>query len=539
MQMFLVVATVLLAVVVSGTGQRCASTPAHAVCSVVAFGARGDGKTDDTGPIQEALACAACDVVVLPFGGVFVARGVNLSSNTELRVETGAVLMGAASVAGWPLVDALPSYPLSRDHNSQPRYQALIAGYDVVNVSISGGGRIDGRGEMWWRAVRKHELSMQRPPLIEIVGGVGVRITELELKDSPYYHIHPYMCRGVVVDRVRIDAPLGSPNTDGIDPDSSSDVRITRCTISSGDDHISLKAGKGWEGYAWGVPTERVLIADNIFHHGAGIAIGSETGGGIADVVVSNATLDASQSAVRFKTCPTYGRGMTNVTYDGVVGIGLLDGLFVDMAYECGAANASLPAPIFASVTLRNLQLDGIGRAGAITCLPSGCRNWRLADVHVASIEGWTVTPGGMLVSRYRKYGREEEAQLAVQREESMRRLAEAKAARAQVEEMKGAMVAQFTAMGREMETVTERMKVEERRLEEGIDSVFAAARSSARAHAIRQAVDELDAKERELLGQPPTAPPVTPPTSTDGAGADAAASATVSGKGDLRGRRG
>ncbi|MFR5786837.1 MAG: glycosyl hydrolase family 28 protein [Christensenellales bacterium] len=50
-------------------------------------------------------------------------------------------------------------------------------------------------------------------------------------------------CEDVTIDKLTITNPFDSPNTDGIDPESCRNVRITGCHIDVGDDCIAVKAG--------------------------------------------------------------------------------------------------------------------------------------------------------------------------------------------------------------------------------------------------------------------------------------------------------
>ncbi|MCK7474365.1 MAG: glycosyl hydrolase family 28 protein [Rhodopseudomonas palustris] len=61
--------------------------------------------------------------------------------------------------------------------------------------------------------------------------------------NSPSWTVNPVRCERVEVRGIRIGEPPDSPNTDGIDPDSCRDVRISRCSISAGDDCIAVKSG--------------------------------------------------------------------------------------------------------------------------------------------------------------------------------------------------------------------------------------------------------------------------------------------------------
>ncbi|KAI3768626.1 hypothetical protein L2E82_19456 [Cichorium intybus] len=80
----------------------------------------------------------------------------------------------------------------------------------------------------------------------------------------------------VVIHHVTILAPHDSPNTDGIDLDSSSHVGIEDSYISMGDDLVAVK--NRWDEY--GCPTNditiRRLTGSSRF---TGIAVGSETSG--------------------------------------------------------------------------------------------------------------------------------------------------------------------------------------------------------------------------------------------------------------------
>ena len=58
------------------------------------------------------------------------------------------------------------------------------------------------------------------------------RIEGLWLKDSPFWTLHPYACKDVVVRGLRITAdPVHGHNTDGIDPDSCDGVLVEDCYV--------------------------------------------------------------------------------------------------------------------------------------------------------------------------------------------------------------------------------------------------------------------------------------------------------------------
>lgn len=91
--------------------------------------------------------------------------------------------------------------------------------------------------------------------------------------------------------------------------DSSKDVCIEDCTISTGYDSIALKSGWDEYGIAFGKPTRDIQIRRVNLQSstGAAIAFGSEMSGGISNVLVEQVHLYNSDSGVEFRT--TKGRG--------------------------------------------------------------------------------------------------------------------------------------------------------------------------------------------------------------------------------------
>merc|ERR1712070_1333271 len=82
------------------------------------------------------------------------------------------------------------------------------------------------------------------------------------------------------------------PNTDGFDPDSTSDVLLEDSYFHVNDDAVAIKAGWDCAGYNLGVPSDNITIRNiSVWHGGGGISIGSEMSGGVSNVHVSNVLL--------------------------------------------------------------------------------------------------------------------------------------------------------------------------------------------------------------------------------------------------------
>eukprot|EP00037_Helgoeca_nana_P028499 m.335423 g.335423 ORF g.335423 m.335423 type:complete len:463 (-) comp27770_c0_seq4:1076-2464(-) len=255
-------------------------------CVVTEFGALGNGVRDDTAAIQRAIqACGqsvvergghqrAAASVVLPAGHRFVSGALNLSSGVDLVIEAGATLLGSTAPSAYPVVPKLPGYPTCRDNgypaeHGYARHQALLSGWHLSNVSVCGGGTIDGQG------------LVQDPTL-----GIASRARRWA---GAAPALHPYASTRIYIGDVNVTAPRdeGIPNDDGIDPDSSSDVLVERCTVSVGDNSVAIKSGMDLAGRAFAHPSFNLVFRDSKFTSET-FAVGSEMSGSVFNLTVDN-----------------------------------------------------------------------------------------------------------------------------------------------------------------------------------------------------------------------------------------------------------
>ncbi|CAH9098161.1 unnamed protein product, partial [Cuscuta epithymum] len=265
--------------------------------SITEFGGVGDGKTLNTKAFQAAVnelsqyGSQGGALLFVP-AGQWLTGSFNLTSHFTLFLDRDAVLLASQDISTWPLVDPLPSYGRGRDANGG-RYGSLIFGSNLTDVVITGNnGTIDGQGELWWQQFHKKKLKYTRPYLIEIMHSNEVQISNLTLINSPSWNVHPVYSRNVIIQGLTILAPVTSPNTDGINPDSCSNVRIEDNYIVSGDDCVAVKSGWDEYGIQYGMPTRQLIIKrlTCISPYSAAIALGSEMSGGIQDVRASDIT---------------------------------------------------------------------------------------------------------------------------------------------------------------------------------------------------------------------------------------------------------
>lgn len=263
-------------------------------------------------------------------------------------------------------------------------------------MTITGSGEINGQAEEFWWKIR-HTLNHTRPRLVEFEFSEHVQLRDIKLSYSPFWTLHIVYCDDVVVDGIEIYNPLGSPNTDGIDPDSSSNVLINNVDIHTSDDCISVKSGWHEAGYKFGRPSVNITIANSRMHAGSGLAIGSETAGGVENILFTNLTLSPLVvNAVRLKAAVGNGGIIRNVTYANLYLEGVVVAFFADTCYECGSTPPpGVPFTHIEDVNVKNIK-GYAGETAKISCTEDiPCLKWNFVDVDITSVIGWRCKHAG------------------------------------------------------------------------------------------------------------------------------------------------
>jgi hypothetical protein len=216
----------------------------------------------------------------------------------------------------------------------------MIGGEGLRNVAITGRGTIDGRGQWWWQAMRDKTLAPHnvRPTLVRFVDSTNVRIEGITATNSPSWTVTPLACDNVVITGVTVVNPADSPNTDGINPDSCRNVRISDCHVDVGDDCITIKSGKETDNRRAPRACENVTITNCTLVHGhGGVVIGSEISGGIRNVAISNCVFVGTDRGIRIKARRGRGGVVEDVRVSNLVMDSVLCPLTVNLFYGCGA----------------------------------------------------------------------------------------------------------------------------------------------------------------------------------------------------------
>lgn len=292
------------------------------VCEANAQGAVGDGQTNSTKAIQQAIdACARAGGGVVSFKpGEYVTGALFIKSGVNFVVSEGVTLLGSQEDADYPSI-------FTRVAGIEMKWPAaLINVNDQRNVRLSGGGTIDGRGKKWWDKYwslrREYEpkglrwasdYDAERVRLLVVWKSSDVTVENLSLKRSGFWTVQVVYSDHVTVDGIKI-SDNGGPSTDGVDIDSSSHVLVQHCDIDNNDDDICLKAGRDYDGLRVGRPTEYVVVRDNLTRRGGGVlSFGSETSGGIRHVVAYRNRGVGTNEGLRFKSAKTRGGYVSDV----------------------------------------------------------------------------------------------------------------------------------------------------------------------------------------------------------------------------------
>ena len=261
--------------------------------------------------------------------GEYETASLVLRSNVELHLEAGAVLRFVDDFDAYPVVN------IRWEGYEQPCHRPLVYAKNEVNVALTGLGTLEGQGKKWWTAFRAKTLSAARPCAVCFEDCTRVRMSDFVVRNSPSWTIHPVRCEDVTIDKLTIVNPFDSPNTDGIDPESCRNVRITGCHIDVGDDCIAVKAGT--EDALENVPCENIAITGCTMVHGhGGVVLGSEMSGGIRRVSIAGCVFDGTDRGIRIKSRRGRGGAVEDVSVTGVVMNDVLCPLVVNLMYFCG-----------------------------------------------------------------------------------------------------------------------------------------------------------------------------------------------------------
>jgi len=217
--------------------------------NVRTYGAIGNGSANDTAAIQSAInACAEAGggMVYLPPGRYRIGT-VNLRSNLTLQFDPGAVLIASTNKDDYRFVTVYEQCVNSTIQTGN------LYGKDIVNVTISGNGAIEGEDQAFW--TRKETIGETwnsvpiyywpkewRPMGLMLEGCSNVQIHEITIRNSSIYSGWLVDCKQIQLRGLNILNDFHGPNTDGFHFSSCRDVHVADCHFLTGDDAIAIDA---------------------------------------------------------------------------------------------------------------------------------------------------------------------------------------------------------------------------------------------------------------------------------------------------------
>jgi polygalacturonase len=350
--------------------QTSPAAPASHVFDVRAFGATGDGQTLDTGAINQAIAAAAAaggGTVEFP-AGTYLSFSIRLQSHVGLHLGQGCVIVAATEKAGFGAYD--PAEPNDwgdklayQDFGHSHFHNSLIWGEGLQDISITGPGRIYGRGLPRsnggfgrGRGPGANGLPPQAPPpsagansagrggnkSIALLNCRNVLLRDFSILQGGWFGLLATGVDNFTIDNVKVDT-----NRDGFDIDSCRNVRISDCSVNAiNDDAIVLKSsyalgslracenftiiGCQVSGYDPGSVfdgTYRTTQAQAVDRDGptGRIKFGTESDGGFRNITIADCVFDRS-------------RGLALETVDG----GVIEGVTVSNLVMRNICNAAI-----------------------------------------------------------------------------------------------------------------------------------------------------------------------------------------------------
>lgn len=317
-----------------------------AVYDVKRLGAKGDGVTKDTAALQAAIdSCAATGGTVRLHDGVFLSGMITLRSNVHLSIEATATLKGTQDDADYP--DTTP-----RTDNTQLRQcrKTLVYAEGASNVTIDGGGTIDGNGDKpeWMRPWPQSPES-ERPMAIYVVQSRNVAIHDLSVKDAAMWAVVALETDDVAIERLSVHTPLGVTR-DGIDLVDCHRALVEGCTVFSGDDAICLKSGttRGLE--------DVTVRKNHVLHAGVanGLKLGTASRGGFRRVTFEDDVIESCDKAA-MAVESVDGGAITSVTFSRITVHGAGTPVFVLLGLRSGGTVGSIDG-----VTFEHIRADAM-----------------------------------------------------------------------------------------------------------------------------------------------------------------------------------
>jgi polygalacturonase len=373
--------------------------------SIRDFGAVGDCLADNTMAFHNAIEQAGKnngDKIIVP-AGTYLTGPIHLRSNIDLHLDAGASIVFNDNFEDWPAIksrwEGVECYG----------YSPCIYGEKLSNVSITGAGTIDGRGQAWWKEFKRRKTKGQtqpesardkefaklnkdtdlsdcggggissfffRPQLIQFNNCSNVLLDGFTTRNSPFWNTHLVYCSNVIVKNTTFQNPQDGINGDGLALDSCNGVKVFDCTFDVNDDCLCFKSGIGKDGMRVNKPCQNIVVKNCKMLRGHGsVVMGSETAGSIRNIEISGCSFIGNDRGLRIKSRRGRAGTVENITLNNITMNGVGCPIVMNLYYECGARPEEIaafsdrsPRPITETTPcIRNIKITNVTADNAQT----------------------------------------------------------------------------------------------------------------------------------------------------------------------------
>jgi len=244
----------------------------------------------------------------------------------------------------------------------------------VEYLTISGGGTINGQGEVWWE--NRDDF---RPLTMYMDHCHHVLIKDITVIGCPNHCLELY-ADYTEVDNIKIINPSSkakdpSHNTDGIDVHGTP-FYIHDSYISTGDDNVAIHASN-------------VLVQDCKFGTGHGASIGSLGGGeNLYNITVDRCSFNGTDNGPHIKVQAGASSGkLSGVKFTNLNLYKVDTPIDISMFYDGGEEDTKF---VIDGVEIENLTAKDGNYAGHFDCQESSpCYNIELKNVHIEAEHGF------------------------------------------------------------------------------------------------------------------------------------------------------
>jgi polygalacturonase len=373
--------------------------------SIDAVDANPDNSQPDTERLQQAIdhcpSGQAVKLVVNSSGDSgFLSGPLKLKSGVTLWIDSGVTLFASRNPADYDRGTGICGTATTSEAKA---CNPLILADSTADSGIVGDGIIDGRGgslltkgpnafhRSWWDVAFQNKsegLRQQNPILIRIKNGRNFTLYGIAIINSPNFHVLTDGIDGITAWGIKILSPSltytqpeyacppnSTPdkvtpatcytpetvkNTDGFDPAQSTHVLLANSYISTGDDHVAVKAHGNR-------PSTALAFVHNHFYYGHGMSIGSETDGGLNNLLVEDLSIDGHDSpgsiGLRIKSDASRGGHVDDVSYRRICMRNIRQPLVFDTYYRQPDAGERYPS--FTNISIAGLHDLGSRKYGS------------------------------------------------------------------------------------------------------------------------------------------------------------------------------